>query len=97
MLTVAAVGGCAPLLDANFDGDTVGSLPNANPPGDPVGDMVWVASTESDDAASTAVIVADGISGNNLQYSNINVPSLLKEFRFSSKETDLSGDTYSGC
>lgn len=82
-----------PLFKANFDSDPLGGLPATSPPGDPVGDSIWLG-TEGYPPHAVTVISDDAFSGHSLKYSNIDISSLLTEVRFYSKELTSSGPRY---
>lgn len=62
--------GCAstPIFRANFDTDTVGALPNPNPPGNPVGDAIW--STAAGDTNMLVVVNDPVIGSRSLRFAN---------------------------
>ncbi|MCW5557548.1 MAG: hypothetical protein KIT22_06935 [Verrucomicrobiae bacterium] len=72
LLALAGVflGGCcsSPIFRANFDADTVGALPNSNPPGNPVGDTIW--STASGDPALLSVVNDPVFSSRSVRFAN---------------------------
>lgn len=87
-IAILLTSGCGTqVLRANFDSDPLGGLPLASPPGDPVGDSVWLGTLVSSIEPHAVIIISDGaISGQSLRYSNADIPGLVREVRFYSKE-----------
>ncbi len=84
------------LFRANFDLDPVGGLPSTSPPGEPFGDEIWLATLVAGGSIPHPVTVVGGgaISGRSLRYGNLDIPSLVREVRFISRELDGSRDRY---
>lgn len=89
--------GSSRIFHADFELDAVGALPNANPPTEPTGDTIWLATREfgGGDHGHAVSIISDGaISGKSLRYSNTNIPALVREIRFYSTEISTNNNVY---
>jgi len=88
--------GSTPLFRANFDSDTIGARPNSSPPGDPVGDWIYISNPESAVPNPVEVVNIDEFDnrGNSLRYSNVNTPVWNRYVGFMSREIGLRTTEY---
>ena len=79
---------------ATFESDTVGNLPNEDPPESPAGDLIYTsAGGSSASGGSLEVINADVLSsGKTLLYRNVNIPLWYRYVGFVSKEVSWEDD-----
>jgi len=91
ILLMAILSGCGSrLFHDNFDADTVGAAPNLSPPGDPVGDLIYLSGRRS-----PAVVVTDSdFTGRSLRYRNSDMDVIERYVGFMSKEIDASSVQY---
>ncbi len=83
------------LFHDDFDSDVAGRPPLRNPPGDPVGDMIYIASDLSEAIPNPTEVISTGaITGQSLRYSNLDILYLVREVRFFSKEITRTAPNY---
>jgi len=82
------------ILYATFESDTIGDLPNENPPESPTGDLIYTsAGSSSAGSGSLEVINANVLnSGKTLLYRNVNIPLWNRYVGFVSKEVSWEAD-----
>lgn len=90
MFVVALLSACgSKIFYATFQSDTVGSLPNENPPEDPTGDLIYTSGGTF--ASSQLAVVNNNIlNSKSLKYNNANVETFYRFVGFVSKETSLA-------
>lgn len=82
--------GCGSLLfNADFDSDTLGAVPRASPPGDPVGDSILLSPPPDISSSQVEVISDTDFTGRSLRYRDeglLYVSFVSKEIRPTSEQ-----------
>lgn len=95
ILFVAILSGCGSrLFHDNFDADTVGAAPNLSPPGDPVGDLIYLSAPPSVGPGPAVVVADSDFTGRSLRYLNSDLEFWYRYVGFMSKEIDPSSVQY---
>ena len=90
---IALCSGCgSAILRDDFDADALNQPPAESPPGDPVGDLVYLSSPSS--GSAVVVSAPAGLSGRSLEYRNVNVPTYNRYLGFVGKEITPSSVEY---
>lgn len=85
----------SPIFRDNFESDKAGNPPLRDPPGDPVGDRIFIASDLDRGIPNPAQVISTGaIEGKSLLYSNIDISGLVREVIFISREITPTAPKY---
>ncbi len=83
------------IFSDNFNADTVGIPPNLDPPGNPVGDQIYLPAASEGTYPSPAIVVnATGFSSNALRYSNNDIPYIWRYLGLLSADADPTTTDY---